>query len=431
MATSGSSSSISNQAQTYADPPRILIAGAGIGGLTLALMLHGRGISSVIYEQASEVREAGVGINTLPHAIRELAALGLLPALDAVGIRTSELHYMNRIGQTVWSEPRGLAAGFDVPQFSIHRGRLQRVIHDAVIERLGPGAIRTGRRLAGFVQDDGGVTAHFTDSIDGSGSETVRAEILIGADGIHSGVRAHFYPDQGLPRWNGIWMWRGAAEAPLFHDGQSMIIAGGMGAKLVLYPIGAGQTPKTRLTNWVVNVRISDTPHPPGKESWSRQGRLDEVLPHARRYAIPGIDVTGLIRATERFYEYPMCDRDPLPRWSHGRVSLMGDAAHPMYPVGSNGASQAIIDARMLADCLARSDHPYQALLAYEADRLPKTSEIVALNRKGGPERVIDEIEKLAPAGFDDIDTVLGHGERLAIVRGYAGTAGFVAPKPV
>jgi 5-methylphenazine-1-carboxylate 1-monooxygenase len=422
-------SSTSLQTQTYADPPKVLIAGAGIGGLTLALTLHARGISSVIYEQASEVREVGVGINTLPHAIRELALLGLLPALDAVGIRTTELLYMNRTGQTVWSEARGLAAGFDVPQFSIHRGRLQRVIHDTVVERLGPGAIRTGRKLSGFVQDDGGVTAHFTDSIDGSGSETVRAEILIGADGIHSAVREHYYPEQGLPRWNGIMMWRGAAEAPLFHGGLSMIIAGGMGAKLVLYPIGTGRTPETRLTNWVVNVRVSDTPHPPGKESWSRRGRLDEVLPYARRYAIPGIDVIGLIRATESFYEYPMCDRDPLPRWTHGRVSLLGDAAHPMYPVGSNGASQAILDARMLADCLALAEHPYQGLLAYEADRLAKTSEIVALNRKGGPERVIDEIEKLAPAGFDDIDTVLSHDQRLAIVRGYAGTAGFAAPK--
>jgi 2-polyprenyl-6-methoxyphenol hydroxylase-like FAD-dependent oxidoreductase len=193
----------------------------------------------------------------------------------------------------------------------------------------------------------------------------------------------------------------------------------------VLYPIADGSAPGTRLTNWVVTARVSDTPHPPGKESWSRRGRLDEVLPYARRYAIPGFDVTGLIHATDAFYEYPMCDRDPLPRWSHGRVTLLGDAAHPMYPVGSNGASQAILDARSLADHLARAEHPYQALQAYEADRLPKTAEIVALNRKGGPERVIDEVEKLAPAGFADIERVLSHDERKAIVRGYAGTAGF------
>ncbi|MGL4437688.1 MAG: flavin-dependent oxidoreductase [Bosea sp. (in: a-proteobacteria)] len=406
-------------------PAKVIIAGAGIGGLTLALMLHRRGISSVIYEQASEVREIGVGINTLPHAIKELADLGLLPALDAVGIRTHELIYMNRIGQIVWREPRGVGAGFDVPQFSIHRGKLQKLIHDAVIERLGPDAIRTGRKLVGFIQDDGGVTAQFLDSVEGAGSETVRGEVLVGADGIHSAVREHYVKNQGLPHWNGVMMWRGAADFPAFMTGRSMIIAGGMGAKLVLYPIGAGRTPDSRLTNWVVTARVSDTPHPPGKESWSRRGRLDEVLPYARRYEIPSFDLVGLIRSTEAFYEYPMCDRDPLPRWTHGRVTLLGDAAHPMYPVGSNGASQAILDARSLADHLARADHPYQALAAYEDERLPKTAEIVALNRKGGPERVIDEVEKLAPAGFDDVDRVLSHDERKAIVRGYAGTAGF------
>ncbi len=404
---------------------KVIIVGAGIGGLTAALMLHRRGISCVIYEQASEIREVGVGINTLPHAIRELADLGLLPALDAVGIRTAELIYMNRLGQTVWQEPRGIAAGFDVPQFSIHRGRLQRLIHDAVIDRLGPGAIRTGRRLGGFVQDEGGVTTHFVDSIDGASSETVRGEILVAADGIHSAVRGHDHPDQGLPRWNGVMMWRGAAEFPAFMGGASMIIAGGMGGKLVLYPIGPGTTEGTRLTNWVVTARLSDTPHPPGKESWSRRGRLDEVLPYARRFEIPGFDVVALIRSTEAFYEYPMCDRDPLPRWTHGRVTLLGDAAHPMYPVGSNGASQAILDARCLADCLARADHPRQGLAEYEAERRPKTSEIVALNRKGGPERVIDEVEKLAPAGFADVAKVLSHDDREAIVRGYAGKAGF------
>jgi 2-polyprenyl-6-methoxyphenol hydroxylase-like FAD-dependent oxidoreductase len=406
-------------------PVKVLIAGAGIGGLTAALMLHRRGVSCRIYEQAGEVREAGVGINTLPHAIKEFADLGLLPALDAVGVRTQELIYMNRTGQTVWREPRGVAAGFEVPQFSIHRGRLQKVIHDAVIERLGPGAVVTGRKLVGFVQDEGGVTAQFVDTAEGSTSETMRAEVLIGADGIHSAIRERYFPDQGPPHWNGVMMWRGAADFPAFMGGRAMIIAGGMAGKLVLYPIGAGKTPDTRLTNWVVNVRVSDTDHPPGKESWSRRGRLDEVLPYARRFEIPGFDVVSLIRSTESFYEYPMCDRDPLPRWTFGRVSLLGDAAHPMYPVGSNGASQAILDARMLADCLAKAEHPYQALMDYEADRLPKTAEIVALNRKGGPERVIDEVEKLAPAGFTDVDRVLSHDERKAIVKGYAGKAGF------
>ena len=405
--------------------PKVIIIGAGVGGLTLALMLHQRGIASVIYEQASAINPIGAGINVLPHAIRELADLGLVPVLDKVGIRTHELFYMNRIGQIVWREPRGIAAGFEVPQYSIHRGRLQKALYDVVVERMGPGAVIMGRKLAGFIQDEGGVTAYLVDSTDGATSETVRAEVLIGADGIHSAVRGHYYKDQGPPSWNGIQMWRGVADFPKFLDGNSMVIAGGMAAKFVLYPIAPGKRPDTRLTNWVVNVRVSDTPHPPGKESWSRKGRLDEVLPYARRFEVPGFDLVSLIKSTEAFYEYPMCDRDPLPRWTHGRVTLLGDAAHPMYPVGSNGAGQAILDARMLADRLAKAEHPYQALLEYEADRLPKTAEIVALNRKGGPERVIDEVEKLAPAGFTDVERVLSYDERRAIVRGYAGKAGY------
>ncbi|MEQ1614185.1 MAG: flavin-dependent oxidoreductase [Hyphomicrobiaceae bacterium] len=409
----------------------VLIVGAGVGGLTTALMLHARGIKPVIYEQAREMRELGVGINALPHCIAELAELGLLPALDACALRTSELIYMNRLGQEVWREPRGLDAGHVHPQFSIHRGRLQKVLYDAVLQRLGPDCVRAGRRLAGFIQDEGGVTAHFVDSHDGLASETVRGEIMIAADGIHSVARRRFYPAEGAPSWQGVMLWRGAADAPAFLTGRSMIIGGGMGAKLALYPIGEGATAGTRLTNWAIAIRIADGEiTPPPRESWSRQGRSDDVIPYSRRFRIPGIDVEALVRSTKACWEYPMCDRDPLPRWSFGRVTLLGDAAHPMYPVGSNGAAQAILDARVLTDWLVRAEHPMHALASYEKDRLPKTAEIVRLNRKGGPERVIDEVEKLAPAGFADIDAVLARPEREAIVKGYAGTAGFAVGKP-
>ncbi len=406
---------------------RVIIVGGGIGGLTLALMLHARGVGATVYEQSSEIREVGVGINTLPHAIRELADLGLLPVLDEAGIRTRELHYMNRFGQTVWSEPRGLHAGAPVPQFSIHRGRLQCVIRDAVVERLGEDAIRTGRRLQGFIQDEGGVTAHFSDTRFGEAGETARGDILVGADGIHSAVRGHYFPNQGPPRWQGVQMWRGACDWPVFLDGESMIIAGGMAGKLVLYPIGKGATPQTRLTNWVVNIRTGDPEKPPPKEAWSKPGRLEDVLPFARRFSVPEVDILAMVRATSTFWEYPMCDRDPLPRWTHGRVTLLGDAAHPMYPVGSNGASQAVLDARCLADWLAKAEHPRQALAAYEAERLPATAEVVAMNRVGGPERVIDAVEALAPQGFEHIDQVLDHTAREQIVKGYAGKAGFSA----
>ncbi len=401
---------------------KVIIAGAGIGGLTLALMLHKRGIASEIYEQAGSVREIGVGINTLPHAIKELAGLGLLDALDRVAVRTHELIYTNRFGQLVWRELRGVAAGLDTPQFSVHRGRLQKILHDAVIERLGPDAVKTGLRLAGFQQDEGGVTAHFVDTREGDGSATVRGDVLIGCDGIHSAVRGHYFPNEGPPSWNGVMMWRGAADFPQFLTGRSMIVAGGMGAKLVLYPIAEGTAPNTRLTNWVVNVRIGDPAKPPpAKENWSRAGRLEDVLPHAKRFSIPNFDIVSLIKSSPGFWEYPMCDRDSLPRWTHGRVTLLGDAAHPMYPVGSNGASQAILDARALADFLAAADHPRQALAAYEADRLPKTAAIVAQNRKGGPEGVIDAVEALAPQGFDDIERVMPYEQREAIIRHYLG----------
>ena len=410
---------------------KVLIAGAGIGGLTTALMLHQRGIRSTIFERAREVREIGVGINTLPHAIRELADLDLLDRLDAVGVRTRELRYLTKHGQEVWSEPRGMYAGHDIPQFSIHRGRLQKVLHDAVLERLGEDAVQTGAQLAGFVQDEGGVTVNFVDSVAGGNSRTERGEILICADGIHSAGRRTFYPDEGPPSWNGVVMWRGATEWPVWEDGETMAIGGGMGGKFVLYPIAPAENGK-QLLNWVVGVRLADgETSPPPEKSWSKVAHLSEVLPHAKRFNIPGLDIEGLVRATPAIFEYPMADRDPLPRWTYGRVTLLGDAAHPMYPVGSNGASQAILDARCLADALAASEHPREALYVYEKERLPKTAEVVRLNRKGGPERVIDEVEKRNPSLFNDVDDVLGYEQREAIVKGYAGTAGFQVKKAV
>ena len=413
----------------------VLIAGAGSGismaspnvKLTAALMLHQRGIKCQVVEQAATVREVGVGINTLPHSIAELAALGLLPRLDEVGLRTRELRYLTRSGQEVWREQRGMHAGHEHPQFSIHRGRLQKVLFDAVIERMGPQAVLTGLRLSGFVQDEGGVTAHFTDSNDGCSSRTLRGEVLICADGIHSVGRRQFFPDEGPPSWPGVVMWRGAVDWPVWEDGETMVIAGGLAGKLVLYPIAPAKD-GMQLMNWVVNVRVADpavsTPPP---ESWSKTAPLARVLPYAKRFNVPGMDLDALVRGSGAIFEYPMADRDPLPRWTHGRVTLLGDAAHPMYPVGSNGSAQAILDARCLADLMVSSEHPREALHRYEQERLPKTAEVVRTNRLGGPERVIDKVEKLAPAGFDAIDHVLSHAEREAIVHGYAKMAGFAA----
>jgi 2-polyprenyl-6-methoxyphenol hydroxylase-like FAD-dependent oxidoreductase len=278
--------------------------------------------------------------------------------------------------------------------------------------------------LGAFTQDDAGVTAYFFDR-NGSHRATARGDVLVGADGIHSAVREVLYPNEGPARWNGSMLWRGAIDWPQFLTGRSMVIAGGMAAKLVIYPIAEGSRPNHRLTNWAVLVKIAEPGVPPRKEDWSRLGRLEELMPHVQRFRIPYVDAKALIEASTEFWEYPLCDRDPLPRWSHGRVTLLGDAAHPMYPVGSNGASQAILDARCLADRLVGAEHPWHALWTYEQERLPMTAQVVRMNRKGGPEGVIDAVEERAPDGFSNVDDVLPFEQRKAIVRGYASTAGF------
>jgi 5-methylphenazine-1-carboxylate 1-monooxygenase len=386
--------------------------------------LHARGLKCRVYEASPTIRELGVGINVLPHAIAELEELELLARLDKVAIRTRELIYANRFGQEIWREPRGVEAGYKVPQFSIHRGHLQGVLRDAVVERLGREGICTGHVFTSFAQDEACVKARFKQAPKGSRA-TIAGDILIGCDGIHSTVRRQLYPDEAGLKWNGVLMWRGATIAKGFLDGRTMIVGGGFNNKLVLYPIAPPKKGK-QLINWVVTYRMGDGSNPPPRrEDWNRHGTLDELMPHVKRFSTPHVDLDRLVKGAPAFYEYPMADRDPLPRWTHGRVTLLGDAAHPMYPVGSNGASQAILDARCLADQLVSSEHARAALAGYEADRLPKTAEIVRNNRKGGPEGVIDEVERLAPDGFDDIDEVLSHAEREAIVKGYAQLAGF------
>ena len=360
----------------------IIIAGGGVGGLTLALMLHRRGIPCQVFEAVPEVRPLGVGINALPHSMRELAELGLLPRLDATGIRTRRLTYANHLGQPIWSEPRGLHAGHEAPQYSLHRGRLQAMLWDAAVERLGAAGPRPGHRLTGFTQDGSSVTVRF-EAPDGRAG-MVAGAALVGADGIHSSLRAILHPSDGGIRWNGITMWRGAVDWPAFDGGDAMVIAGDAVAKLVLYPIAPGGTPGTRLTNWVIYARTAEPGDAlPARESWSRTGRYADFQHLVERLHLPFIDTAALIRATVDIFEYPMVDRDPLPWWTQSRVTLLGDAAHPMYPVGSNGASQAILDARCLADLLA-AEPVGNALAQYEAIRRPATADIVRSNRAGG-----------------------------------------------
>ncbi|CAA9578883.1 MAG: 2-polyprenyl-6-methoxyphenol hydroxylase and related FAD-dependent oxidoreductases, partial [uncultured Thermomicrobiales bacterium] len=293
----------------------VVIAGCGIGGLAAALALHEVGIEAEVFEQAHEVRELGVGINLLPHAVKALAGLGLLPALDRAGIRTRHLALMNRFGQPVWEELRGMDAGYELPQFSIHRGKLQGILYRAALDRLGPSRIRTGCRLVGFAERGDRVAAQFERRPDGLRVE-VTADALIGADGIHSALRAILYPEEGPPVWNGVMLWRGATEWPTYADGRSMVIAGGNDAKLVFYPIHADPArPGTRLTNWAIMARLGDgSAPPPRREDWRRQGQRDEALAFVRdRFRLDFVEPAALIAATGICYEYPCCDRDPAP----------------------------------------------------------------------------------------------------------------------
>ncbi|WP_437963614.1 flavin-dependent oxidoreductase [Sorangium sp. So ce260] len=398
---------------------RVLIAGGGIGGLTAALSLQAAGVEACVVEAAREIKPLGVGINLLPHAVRELAELGLAEALAATGIPTAELVHHDRFGGRIWVQPRGIAAGYRWPQISIHRGELQGILLAAVRQRLGDAGVRAGRAVERFEQTGAEVRVTLRDRQSGE-IEVVSADVLVGADGIHSAVRAQLHPAEGSPRWNGILMWRGVTEAEPFLTGRSMIMAGSnRAAKFVAYPISRGAELRGRAAiNWVAEVRLHEgATVAPG--SWNRQGRLEDVLPHFAAWRFSWLDVPALIAAAPVLFEYPMVDRDPLPSWGAGRVTLLGDAAHPMYPVGSNGASQAILDARALAWHLARASAPEAALSAYEAARRPPTSALVLANRELGADRVLALVEQRAPAGFARIEDVLSGEELEEMSRGY------------
>jgi 5-methylphenazine-1-carboxylate 1-monooxygenase len=379
----------------------VAIVGAGIGGLTTGLALRAIGLRAVVFEQAREVHELGVGLNVLPDAVRCLAGLGLAAPLAAIGVATRELVLMDRDGEIVSRMLRGLHSGHDMPQVSAHRGQLQALLLKAFVGRSGNDSIVTDRRLISLREGADKVDLEFRSHDEAD--HVVSAGLVIGADGIHSVVRSTLHPDCGKVRWAGAQIWRGATRWPTFLDGRTMIIAGGMAAKLVLYPIGPGNEDGTVLTNWAVLRRVTDTPgDPPERARWSRIVDRGFPLTELQHFRVSAIDARGLIDATEQVYEYPLCDRDPLPSWSTPRVTLLGDAAHAMYPVGSNGATQAIMDAACLAAALepaarsglgSRDRRLASALKDYERSRLPCTTAIVVDNRAGGPEAVIDRYE--------------------------------------
>lgn len=407
---------------------QIVIAGAGIGGLTLALMLHRCGIDCRIYESAQELRPLGVGINLLPHAVSELEQLGLLPALAECAIETSQLHYYNKFGQAIWREPRGLQAGYPLPQFSVHRGQFQMLLAQIVRERLGADAIVTGMALEAAEQDADGATAVFRRRADGS-TQRVRGDILVGADGIHSALRRQLHPVGDEPRFSGRMLWRAVTEADPYLDGRSMFMAGHQDQKFVCYPISEPLRQQGRsLINWIAELSVPDAEL--SATDWNRQVDKSVFADRFANWRWDWIDIPAIIDGAQAIYEFPLVDRDPLPRWTRGRLTLLGDAAHPMYPIGSNGSAQAILDARCLSDWLAQAEKgsvrtPEIALLEYEAERLPRTAGIVLRNRLNGPEQVMQMAQERAPQGFTDINDVIAQEELAAVSLRYKQLAGF------
>lgn len=401
---------------------RVIIAGAGLGGLTLALSLHAAGFEDVeIFETAAEIRPLGVGINVLPHAVRELTELGLGPALTARGIATEALIYANRFGQEIWREPRGRFAGYRWPQISIHRGVLQMLLLETVRARFGRDIVRCGHHVARIETSDKAATIHLNDRT-GNACGTATGDVLVGADGIHSAVRAAFYPHEGAPKWSRRVLWRGTTVGAPYLGGATMVMAGHQDEKFVCYPIDPRPDGKV-LINWIAELRFADTALW-RKEDWNRAGKPEDFLPRFEDWHFGWLDVPKVIREATAIFEYPLVDRDPIGRWTFGRATLLGDAAHPMYPIGSNGASQAILDARTLAFELAAGGID-EALRRYEDARRPPTTQLVLANRGNGPEQVMQLAHERAPKGFKHVHDVLSPEELEQSAANYKKLAGF------
>jgi len=402
---------------------KALIVGAGIGGLTTALALSRAGIDVRVFESVRDPQALGVGINLQPNAVRELSALGLADELASAGVATGALALYTKRGQLIWSEPRGVVAGYHWPQYSIHRGVLLMLLLDAVRRELGEERVRTGHHLSSFDQDAIGATAHFQDRRTGAALGSARADVLIGADGIHSTVRAALYPDEGAPAFGGQLMWRGAVPAEPFLDGRTMAICGHRDHKFLAYPIKDGNGGP--LVNWVAELSVPGGTPP--RTDWNRRVSKSIFAPEFATWQFPWLDVPSLISATEAVYEFPKVDREPISRWSFERVTLLGDAAHPMTPHGSQAGSQAIADAAVLTRTLVTEGTVVAALRRYEEERLPAMRDVTLSNRQLGPEAAMQIVEERAPNGFEHIEDVISRDELHELTASFSRTAGLDA----
>lgn len=399
----------------------VAIVGGGIAGLALALNLHERGIACQVFEAASSLKELGVGITLLPHGVRELTALGLQAKIAAIAIENQESAFFNRFGQRIYGEPRGKLAGYPYPEFGIHRGRLQILLYKEVVDRLGKSAVVTDRRCVGFDQDADGVTLHF-ETADGAVAPDARATVAIACDGINSAIRAQFYPDERV-RYTGIRTWRGVTRRKPILDGRTYMRIGSIRTgKLVVYPIVDFVETGEQLINWMAEVESdADVPH-----DWNRVTGTADVLPLYQDWTFDWLDVPEMIRTADTILEYPMVDKDPIDRWTFDRITFAGDAAHPMYPRGSNGSAQALIDVRTLADLLAGAPDPRDALVAYETARRDATAHVVRTNRASPPDLINIRVEELTgDKPFEDLDAFITQDQLRAISDDYKKIAGF------
>lgn len=398
----------------------VLVAGGGIAGLALGLTLHQIGVDVCIHESVREVRPLGVGINLQPNAVRELIDLGLADDLQQIGLATEEYGFYTKTGKEIWVEPRGLLAGYAWPQYSIHRGELQMLLHRTALARLGPERVRSGARAAGYENRGDHVCLTLETP---NGPEEVEGSVLIGADGLHSTIRAQMYPDEGAPIWSGAVLWRGATRAVPFRGGASMALIGHATQRFVTYPITPTAPDGTALVNWIAELAFDPTSGW-NREDWNRRADPADFIDAFRDWRFDWIDCPALIEATGEVFEYPMVDRDPLPRWTDDRTTLMGDAAHIMYPVGSNGASQAIVDARKIGRAFLDHGVGPEALAAYEDEMRPATSAMVLAARGSGPDAVLQIVEARCGGDFENIDDVMPHHERASFAANFKKTAG-------
>ncbi len=401
-----------------------IVIGGGIAGLTLALSLHDLGIACRIFESAPAFKRLGVGLNLLPHGVRELSQLGLQPALARHAVETREMSFYTRYGQHIFTEPRGRFAGYEWPQFSIHRGDFHQVLVDAVRERLGADAIVMNRKCIGVEQDDAGVTVRFADATTGMTLPPVRGSAALACDGIHSAIRRQLFPDEGPPAYQGINMWRGVSRWKPYLTGATMVQAGWFDVgKMVIYPLSNGaEDDGLQTINWVAEIQSPRNV----MQDWNLEGNVADILPTFADWNFPWLDVASMIEKPEVLLEYPMVDRDPLPFWTAGRITLLGDAAHPMYPRGGNGAGQGILDARALARCMKTQPDAAAALKAYEAERLDAANRVVLTNRSAPPDAILKVVhERSGDRPFNHIDDLISRDELAAITDGYKRVAGF------